>query len=93
MRETTPRLGPGAPHRNPGESDLNHSVTCVVCGELTDEREAIPCWRDDHSVDPAMWYDSITAVATIAVIIARYGPGEVDAACYDAVRAEVIGDE
>lgn len=66
-----------------------HSVTCLLCGELADEREAATLTLDLEEAAPALAVDSPAVfLATIAGAI-EFGEGEAHQDCFEDYVEEV----
>lgn len=64
----------------------NHSVTCVLCGGLADERRTEKIWPDE--VDPAMKTENPERYRLIEEIADTLGEGEAHQECFEYVLEE-----
>ena len=58
-----------------------HSVTCLLCGGLADERCSVNVWEDQ--ITGAMEAENPETVELIREIIDSYGQGEAHPNCFD----------
>ena len=57
----------------------SHSVICVICGGLADERETVR-WSDFDEPDPGT---STTALETVQALLEEVGSGEAHDSCFE----------
>lgn len=60
-----------------------HSVTCVLCGELADERETQVVTNDEAELGPAMKIENPRLYEVVQDIVQKHGIGEVHQECLD----------